>query len=174
TTGKTVNVNYPHAWRYRDWVIAAFNADKPYDQFVREQLAGDLLPTTDPKQRAERVVATGFLAIGPKALNERNGLQFELDVADERKRTEEQIKTIQERKVDQPIQRIFIAGQVAILQSRLDSFDADGNPKLLAMGVRDNPAGPAFRPGGPPRPGPGGFGPFAGLSRAIADSPVYT
>ena len=35
TTGKTVNMNYPHAWRYRDYVIAAFNADKPYDQFIK-------------------------------------------------------------------------------------------------------------------------------------------
>src|SRR5262249_44065930 len=71
------------AWRYRDWVIAAINADKPYDQFIREQLAGDLLATSDPKAKAERNIATGFLAIGPKALHERNGLQFELDLADE-------------------------------------------------------------------------------------------
>ncbi len=35
STGKTVNFNYPHAWRYRDWVIAAFNSDKPYDQFIQ-------------------------------------------------------------------------------------------------------------------------------------------
>src|SRR5207302_3164101 len=47
------------------------------------QLAGDLLPGGDPKTKAERVIATGFLAIGPKTLNERSGLQFELDVADE-------------------------------------------------------------------------------------------
>ena len=81
--GKTANFNYPHAWRYRDYVIAAFNADKPYDQFIKEQLAGDLLPAANDKEKAEHVIATGFLAIGPKALNERNGLQFELDVADE-------------------------------------------------------------------------------------------
>lgn len=36
-----MNFNYPHAWRYRDYVIAAFNQDKPYDQFIKEQLAGD-------------------------------------------------------------------------------------------------------------------------------------
>jgi hypothetical protein len=83
STGKTVNFNYPHAWRYRDYVIGALNADKPYDQFIREQLAGDLLPTNDPKLKAERLIATGFLAIGPKTLNERNGTQFELDLADE-------------------------------------------------------------------------------------------
>ncbi|MCB9874269.1 MAG: DUF1549 domain-containing protein [Planctomycetaceae bacterium] len=39
-------LHYPHAWRYRDYVIASFNADKPYDQFIREQIAGDLLPNT--------------------------------------------------------------------------------------------------------------------------------
>jgi len=83
SSGKTVNMNYPHAWRYRDYVIAAFNADKPYNQFIKEQLAGDLMPSDDPKLKAERMIATGFLAIGPKALNERNGVQFELDVADE-------------------------------------------------------------------------------------------
>jgi hypothetical protein len=83
SSGKTVNFNYPNAWRYRDYVIAAFNADKPYDVFVKEQLAGDLMPTRDEKQKAERLVATGFLAIGPKALNERMRNQFEMDVADE-------------------------------------------------------------------------------------------
>ncbi|HJZ93070.1 MAG TPA: DUF1553 domain-containing protein [Gemmataceae bacterium] len=81
--GKTANVNYPHAWRYRDYVIAAFNTDKPFDRFIKEQLAGDLLPAANDKEKAEHAIATGFLAIGPKALNERNGLQFELDVADE-------------------------------------------------------------------------------------------
>ncbi|MBX9691995.1 MAG: DUF1549 domain-containing protein, partial [Cyanobacteria bacterium] len=83
SSGKTVNFNYPHAWRYRDYVIAAFNSDKPYDQFIKEQLAGDLMPSSDAKVKAERMIATGFLAIGPKALNERNGLQFELDIVDE-------------------------------------------------------------------------------------------
>src|SRR5262249_77421 len=83
STGKTVNFKYPHAWRYRDYVIAAFNADKPYDQFIKEQLAGDLMKSDDPKVKAERLIATGFLAIGPKTLNDRNGLKFELDVVDE-------------------------------------------------------------------------------------------
>ncbi len=74
---------FPHAWRYRDYVVAAFNADKPYDQFIREQIAGDLLPARDDRARAEHLVATGFLAIGPKGLNERDPRQFALDVADE-------------------------------------------------------------------------------------------
>ncbi len=83
STGKTVNFYYPQAWRYRDYVIAAFNADKPYDEFIREQLAGDLMHTDDPNLAAERLIATGFLALGPKTLNERSGLKYELDVVDE-------------------------------------------------------------------------------------------
>jgi hypothetical protein len=50
-----------HAWPYRDYVIRAFNADKPYDCFVREQLAGDKLLPDDP----DGVIATGFIAAGP-------------------------------------------------------------------------------------------------------------
>jgi cytochrome c553 len=50
----------PHAWRYRDYVIRAFNQDKPYDQFVREQLAGDELPDPD----ADAIIATGYYRLG--------------------------------------------------------------------------------------------------------------
>ena len=83
SSGRGSNLLYPEAWRYRDYVIASFNADKPYDQFVREQIAGDLLPAKDDTQRAERLVATGFLALGPKELAEKDRLQFQLDVVDE-------------------------------------------------------------------------------------------
>jgi hypothetical protein len=83
TSGKQVNFNYPHAWRYRDWVIDALNADKPYNQFIKEQVAGDLLPYADSKQHAAQQIATGFLAIGPKDHNERNRTQFAMDVVDE-------------------------------------------------------------------------------------------
>ena len=53
-----------HAWRYRDYLINAFNADKPFDQFIREQIAGDLMPFHSTEQRAENIVATGFLMVG--------------------------------------------------------------------------------------------------------------
>lgn len=56
------------AFRYRDWVIDAFNSDLPYDRFLREQIAGDLLPADDWQQRERQQVATGFLAIGPRPL----------------------------------------------------------------------------------------------------------
>jgi hypothetical protein len=83
SSGKESNIAYPHAWRYRDYVIAAFNGDKPYDQFIREQVAGDLLPARDDRQRAEQLIATGYLALGAKSQNEQNGRQFAMDVADE-------------------------------------------------------------------------------------------
>ena len=50
-----------NAWRYRDYVIRAFNSDKPYDQFIKEQIAGDEIDANDP----EKLVATGFLRMGP-------------------------------------------------------------------------------------------------------------
>jgi hypothetical protein len=84
SSGKEVDLAYPQAWRYRDYVIAAFNADKPFDQFVGEQLAGDLLPATDPRRQAELQIATAFLALGPKSHIERKKLPFELDVVDGR------------------------------------------------------------------------------------------
>ncbi len=69
SNGLDENKAYPSAWRYRDYVIRAFNEDKPYDQFLIEQLAGDLLPRRDnPDREVERYLATGFLAIGPKML----------------------------------------------------------------------------------------------------------
>ena len=82
SSGKT-NFAYPQAWRYRDWVIASFNADKPYDRFVREQIAGDLLPAEDDRRRADQLIATGFLALGSKAHDAENHGQFVLDVIDE-------------------------------------------------------------------------------------------
>ena len=51
----------PNAWRYRDYVIRSFNEDKPYDEFVRQQLAGDEMDDTNP----ENLIATGFLRMGP-------------------------------------------------------------------------------------------------------------
>jgi cytochrome c553 len=255
SSGKTVNMNYPHAWRYRDYVIDAFNKDKPYDQFVKEQLAGDLMTTNDAKLKAERMIATGFLAIGAKTLNENNGTQFELDVADEqidvtfqaflgitaacarchdhkfdpipqkdyyalagifrstetcygtvrfiqsnrpaptlalpkdcglpagtdtkmtadeKARIEKQIEDLNKQiaEATDPIRTIFPRGQISLLRARLDAYDSDGNPKLLAMGVRDKPA-----PKGGGGFGPGGFGPKGGFGRggttSIGDSPVY-
>src|SRR5205085_7093222 len=70
TAGETADFPAPEAWRYRNWVLAAFNADTPYDQFLREQIAGDILAkrnaergTRNERQYQDQVIATGFLAI---------------------------------------------------------------------------------------------------------------
>src|SRR5262245_64143633 len=61
TGGGSNDYERPQAWRYRDYVIRSFNQDKPYDQFIREQLAGDELDSNNP----EYLIATGFLRMGP-------------------------------------------------------------------------------------------------------------
>lgn len=67
TAGETADYPVPVAWRYRNYVIDAFNADKPYDQFLREQIAGDVLAAQSQQitndQYAEQITATGYLAI---------------------------------------------------------------------------------------------------------------
>jgi uncharacterized protein DUF1553/uncharacterized protein DUF1549/cytochrome c len=79
SNGVDEDVNHPDAWRYRDYVIAAFNQDKPYDRFIREHLAGDLTPEPD----VEGLVATGWLALGPKMLAEPDLEKMKMDIADE-------------------------------------------------------------------------------------------
>ena len=84
SNGMDENVAYANAFRYRDYVIHAFNADKPYDQFVKEQIAGDLLARTgDDRLNHERLTATGFLVIGPKMLAEDDPVKMEMDIIDE-------------------------------------------------------------------------------------------
>lgn len=83
STGSARNLPYPHAWRYRDYVIDAFNRDKPYDQFIREQIAGDLLPAHSQQQRDEQLIATGFLALGVRDVNQRFKVRFVMDNIDE-------------------------------------------------------------------------------------------
>jgi hypothetical protein len=83
SNGLDENVAHGNAWRYRDYVVSAFNRDKPYDQFLLEQLAGDLLPSADPAIRRERLIATGFLALGPKVLAEVDEKKMEMDIVDE-------------------------------------------------------------------------------------------
>ncbi|NNE93646.1 MAG: DUF1553 domain-containing protein [Verrucomicrobiales bacterium] len=77
SNGMERNFLYPKAWKYRDYVIASFNNDKPFDQFAKEQIAGDFTNSDEAK------IATGFLAIGPKMLNERDKEVFGYEVIDE-------------------------------------------------------------------------------------------
>ena len=83
SNGMERNFTYPHAWRYRDYVINSFNNDKSFRRFVREQVAGDLLGRDKRKPTDEELIATGFLALGPKPLNQGNKVLFKLDVIDE-------------------------------------------------------------------------------------------
>ncbi|MEM9480892.1 MAG: DUF1549 domain-containing protein, partial [Verrucomicrobiota bacterium] len=73
----------PEAWRYRNWVIDAHRQGKPYDDFIREQIAGDLLPAETSEDRAEHQVATAFLALGHYDTNERDQDRVTLDRIDE-------------------------------------------------------------------------------------------
>lgn len=84
STGNDEDHRYPHAWKYRDYVIKAFNDDLPYDQFVREQVAGDLLPSADGGEVNRRgIIATGFLALGAKAIAQQDKTKMLYDVWDE-------------------------------------------------------------------------------------------
>ncbi len=97
SNGLDENIAHGNAWRYRDYVIAAFNNDKPFDHFIAEQLAGDLLvadlnlrhPDPDKNQSAirnrrfEMHTATGFLSLGPKVLAEADKRKMEMDIIDE-------------------------------------------------------------------------------------------
>ena len=83
SSGGSRNLPLPHAWRYRDYVVDSFAKDKPYDQFLREQVAGDLLPAASPEEREEHVIATGFLAVGVKDVNQRFKVRYVMDNVDE-------------------------------------------------------------------------------------------
>lgn len=83
SNGSDFNATFHNAWRYRDYVIASFNADRPYDEFVQQQIAGDLLESESPDDRIDQLVASGFLLMGPKMLSERDKEKLRMDVVDE-------------------------------------------------------------------------------------------
>ena len=72
-----------NAWRYRDYVIRGLNKDKPYDRFIREQLAGDLLPHENNQERSENLIGSGFLMLGPHNYENQDKELLKLDVVDE-------------------------------------------------------------------------------------------
>ncbi|MAT13169.1 MAG: hypothetical protein CMM02_19405 [Rhodopirellula sp.] len=88
SNGLDENLSYEFAYQYRDYVIRAMNLDKPYGEFVKEQIAGDLMPQLSDKLAAEdRRRATGFLAIGPKMLAEDDPVKMQMDIIDEQVNT---------------------------------------------------------------------------------------
>jgi hypothetical protein len=93
--------------------------------------------------------------------------------AAERERIQKQIDDLNKQEQTDLTRRIVTQGQVALLRARLDAFDSDGNPKMMAMGVREKPAGRVGFNGGM-GPGPKGpMGPFARGMATIGNSPIY-
>ena len=82
-SGATNPKPYPEAWRYRQWAVHSFNSDKPWDRFVREQLAGDLLPADNPIEKTEQLIATGYLALPHVLAVDRDKERLKLDTIDE-------------------------------------------------------------------------------------------
>jgi hypothetical protein len=84
SNGADENHELPNAWRYRDWVLRMMNQDLPLDQFIIQQLAGDLLPMpADEQQAGDLLTATGMLVIGPKMLAEQDKDKMMIDIVDE-------------------------------------------------------------------------------------------
>ena len=83
--GTSNNVFAEHAWRYRDYVIDAFNSDKPFDQFIREQIAGDLLASKSQfiDHKSQMIAATGFLVLGDVEIVAVDKLKMEMDLVDQ-------------------------------------------------------------------------------------------
>ena len=87
SNGLDENIAFPNAFRYRDYVVDSLNRDKPFDRFVQEQIAGDLLPAETEAERFEQITATGFLTLGPKVLAEQDVDKMLIDIVDEQVNT---------------------------------------------------------------------------------------
>jgi len=83
SSGPSRNMPYPNAWRYRDYVIDAMNRDVPFNRFIQEQIAGDLIPAGSSTEHDRLITATGFLALGPKDVNQRFKARFKMDNVDD-------------------------------------------------------------------------------------------
>ena len=155
SSGKESNIFYPHAWRYRDYVIRSFNEDKPFDDFLVEQLAGDLLPAASDAERAEHLVATGYLAVGSKSHNLRGRPQFQMDLADEQIDAVTQgmlgltvsCARCHDHKFDPIPQKDYyaVAGIFLSTDTRYGTFDAQGNTH--PAGLIELPDAPSVHPG---------------------------
>jgi ribosomal protein L35AE/L33A len=83
TTGGGRNNPFPNAYRFREYVIDSYNEDKPFDQFAREQIAGDLLPSSTDEQYNGNLTGTGFLALGPHNYELQDKALLRMEVVDE-------------------------------------------------------------------------------------------
>ena len=83
STGGGRTLLFGEAWRYRDYVVDSFNSDKPYDQFIREQIAGDLLQDGSMEENRAALIATAFLLLGPTNYELQDKTVLEMDIVDE-------------------------------------------------------------------------------------------
>ena len=83
TTGGGRNKPFPNSSRYRDYVINSFNKDKPFDRFIIEQIAGDLIPSDSDSEYNENLTGTGFLALGPHNYELQDKELLRMEVVDE-------------------------------------------------------------------------------------------
>ena len=83
STGGGRSMMLPDAWRFRDYVIGSFNQDKPFDQLIREHLAGDLLPADSDAQHDQQIIGVGYLMLGAINYEEQDKEQLRMDVVDE-------------------------------------------------------------------------------------------
>lgn len=83
SSGGGRSLMFPEAWRFRDYVIQSYNADKPFNQMIREQIAGDLLPFDSQSERNANLTAVGFLALGPTNYEQQDKELLRMEVIDE-------------------------------------------------------------------------------------------
>lgn len=117
--GQNRNFPFPYAWRYRNYVIDSFNRDKPYDLFLSEQIAGDLMPARNEEHLKELLIATGYLALGSMNLNENNRELAMLD------RVDDQVDTLG---------RSVLAMSMACARCHDHKFDPIGQHDYYALG----------------------------------------
>jgi hypothetical protein len=148
--GFAIDGERPTAWRYRDYVIRAFNQDKPYDRFVKEQLAGDELndKATKPEDRSERLVALGFLRMGTWEADANFKTQLRQDVLNDITTTTSSLflgltagcARCHDHKYDPIPQRDFYRLQAFFAATKVDNrpapFLPSENPKQMRMLAR--------------------------------------
>jgi Protein of unknown function (DUF1553)/Protein of unknown function (DUF1549)/Planctomycete cytochrome C len=83
SSGGGRSLMFPDAWRFRDYVIEAFNEDRPFDQLVREQIAGDLLSPDDDRLHDQYITGSGYLVLGPINYEEQDKELLRMNVVDE-------------------------------------------------------------------------------------------
>jgi len=118
SSGGGRSLMFRNAWRYRDYVIDSFNRDKPFNEFILEQIAGDLLPKGASAQQNERFVATGFLALGPHNYELQDKELLRMEVVDE------QIETVG---------RAFLAMTIGCARCHDHKFDPIPTSDYYAM-----------------------------------------